>query len=190
MTVAWLGVDGGDRNLHHADALAASVAAHLGPIEVATTHVVDHADDRHYACAFALPNEPDRQSILALAEDYSVALLTPASEWCEDGSAEHREGARAAADELRQGLNGRAVLFAGSAALRGTLTVEDITRHTAIAQVEALGGVAIASSLILTEDHVRPLFRDGELVLTVTPLTNGEFQPFERRSPHNCCQDD
>jgi hypothetical protein len=189
VTLAWLGVDRGDRNLHHADALAAELAARLGPVELATTHVVDHSDDRHYACAFAVPIESVCHDVLALADEYSVALLASGSEWSEAGSAEHRAGARAAAAELRQGQQGRAVLFAGSAALRGAVTVEEITRDTAIDQVEALGGMALASSLILTEDHVRPLLRHGQLVLTVTP-TSGGFQPFERRSPHNCCADD
>jgi hypothetical protein len=83
---------------------------------------------------------------------------------------------------------GRAVRFPGVEHLVGTLTVADVLARTAIDRVEVLGGGAARPETLLdTDDHVRPVWRDGELVLTTTPAAGGRLMPFERRHPTPCC---
>jgi hypothetical protein len=83
---------------------------------------------------------------------------------------------------------GRAVRFPGADQLVGTLTVGEVLAHSAIDRVEVLGGeTADPQTLLDTDDHVRPIWHDGELVLTTTPAAGGRLVPFERRNPTPCC---
>jgi hypothetical protein len=83
---------------------------------------------------------------------------------------------------------GRAVRFPGVEHLVGTLTVGEVLARSAIDRVEVLGGgTADPQTLLDTDDHVRPVWRDGELVLTTTPAAGGRLVPFERRNPTPCC---
>jgi hypothetical protein len=93
-----------------------------------------------------------------------------------------------AADAALSGTAGRAVVFAGSDRLVGTLTVAEITTLSAIDRVEVLGsGIADDDARVDTRDFVRPQFRDGDLVLTTTPAAGGVLVPFETRDPTPCC---
>jgi hypothetical protein len=84
---------------------------------------------------------------------------------------------------------GRAVVFPGSAELTGTMTVADALAGSGIDRIEVLGGEPAASEAELdTGDFVRPLWRDGALVLTVMPAAGGRLVPFETRNPTPCCE--
>lgn len=84
--------------------------------------------------------------------------------------------------------DGRAVIFPGSAALIGDLTVAAILDLSAITRVEILGGgVADAATLVRTGDFVRPLWRNDELVLLTMPAAGDTLVPFETRNPTPCC---
>jgi hypothetical protein len=83
---------------------------------------------------------------------------------------------------------GRAVRFPGVERLVGTLTVGEVLARSAIDRVEVLGGGTADPQMLLdTDDHVRPVWHDGELVLTATPAAGGRLVPFERRNPTPCC---
>lgn len=111
----------------------------------------------------------------------AISLVTTAAY---DTAPELRDAAEAAAS----GRCGRAVLYPGVAHLVGTLTVAEVLAVSAIDRVEVLGaGVASPDALLDTGDHVRPVFRDGSLVLTATPAAGGRLVPFERRDPTPCC---
>ncbi|WP_199513969.1 hypothetical protein [Nucisporomicrobium flavum] len=83
---------------------------------------------------------------------------------------------------------GRAVVFPGVELLTGELTVADILARSAIDRVEILGGAeADPSAVVRTNDFVRPLWRDGTLVLVTMPAAGGALVPFETRHPTPCC---
>jgi hypothetical protein len=83
---------------------------------------------------------------------------------------------------------GRAVVFAGSALLVGTLSVAEVNALSALDRVEVLGsGPADPSTPLETGGFVRPQFAGDELVLVTTPAAGGVLVPFERRYPTPCC---
>ncbi|WP_049580894.1 hypothetical protein [Streptomyces sp. SBT349] len=82
----------------------------------------------------------------------------------------------------------RAVVFPGWRALTGSLTLGELFAGTAIARAEALGGVVPPEDAVLdTRGHVRPEWRDGELLLRLMPVRGGGYVPFEIPDPHPCC---
>jgi hypothetical protein len=87
---------------------------------------------------------------------------------------------------------GRAVLYPGADALRGTLTVEQVLSASAIDVVTVLGaapGPPDPATSLVTRDHVRPQWRDRRLVLTAMPAVGGALVPFEVPDPTPCCAD-
>ncbi|MDG9717791.1 hypothetical protein [Streptomyces sp. DH24] len=86
---------------------------------------------------------------------------------------------------------GRAVLYPGAAALTGTLTVAELLGRSAIDRVARLGSpdAPPPDALVATRDHVRPQWRNGELVLTVMPASRGVHVPIEVPDPTPCCAD-
>lgn len=86
---------------------------------------------------------------------------------------------------------GRAVLYPGAASLTGTLTVAELLARTAIDRVTVLGAQEppAADTALVTRDHVRPQWQDGELVLAAMPALGGTLVPFEHPDPTPCCAD-
>ncbi|MFD0308501.1 hypothetical protein [Streptomyces sp. NPDC127119] len=86
---------------------------------------------------------------------------------------------------------GRAVVYPGSAGLTGTLTIAELLARSAIGRVVVLGapGQPPPSQQVVTRDHVRPQWQDGELVLTLQPAVGGVLVPFEVPDPTPCCAD-
>ncbi|MER6349403.1 hypothetical protein ACWC10_31490 [Streptomyces sp. NPDC001595] len=86
---------------------------------------------------------------------------------------------------------GRAVLYPGVARLTGTLTVAELLSRSAVDRVTVLGaaGDPAPDTPLMTRDHVRPHWRDGELVLTAMPAAGGRLVPFEVPEPTPCCAD-
>ncbi|NGO40745.1 hypothetical protein [Streptomyces ureilyticus] len=86
---------------------------------------------------------------------------------------------------------GRAVLYPGVAGLTGTVTVGELVSGSAIDRVAVLGGSGEPGpeQRIVTRDHVRPEWRDGELVMTAMPAAGGVLVPFEVPDPTPCCAD-
>ncbi|MFD3310358.1 hypothetical protein [Streptomyces sp. NPDC058694] len=86
---------------------------------------------------------------------------------------------------------GRAVVYPGSAALTGTVTVAELLSGSAIDRVTVLGSAdePPPDQRVVTRDHVRPQWQDGELVLTLMPAVGGVLVPFEVPDPTPCCAD-
>jgi hypothetical protein len=83
---------------------------------------------------------------------------------------------------------GRAVIFPGSDTLTGVIRVGDLLARTAVGAVLRMGGVPVEPDVELdTQDFVRPVFRDGELVLLTRPAADGRVVPFEQPNPTPCC---
>jgi hypothetical protein len=89
---------------------------------------------------------------------------------------------------LGAAAGGRAVRYPGVARMAGTLPVAEVLALSAIDRVEILGGgQAPPEALLDTRDFVRPLWRDGELVLTAMPAAGDRLVPFETPNPTPCC---
>jgi hypothetical protein len=83
---------------------------------------------------------------------------------------------------------GRAFVFPGSEALTGVITVGDLLARTAVDEVLRMGGVPVDPETELeTQDFVRPVFRDGRLVLHTRPGAGPAVLPFEQPNPTPCC---
>ncbi|MCX4904492.1 hypothetical protein [Streptomyces sp. NBC_00878] len=158
-------VDTDVRDLRAADHLLLALAAELalGEGEFGCTHLV-RGDRPRVVLSFATASEE------------AVRLLT----------AKGYEVTTGAPDEV-----GRAVVYPGSAALTGTVTVEELLSGSAIDRVTVLGsaGEPPPDQRVVTRDHVRPQWQDGELVLTLMPAVGGVLVPFEVPDPTPCCAD-
>ncbi len=164
-----LTVDAGVRDLRAADHLLHSLAAELDLPEgtFGCTHLV-RGDRPRVVLSLAVP---------------SRQLLSTV-----------RERLTARAPEVAPGLPdamGRAVIYPGVTALTGTLTVADVLDRSAITRVAVLGTPTRPSpdTPLMTQDHVRPYWQDGELVLTTMPAVGGTLVPFEVPEPTPCCAD-
>jgi hypothetical protein len=99
--------------------------------------------------------------------------------------ADVRELAGSAADPA-----GRAFIFPGSEELVGVVRVGDLLARTTIGDVLQMGGQPVDPETDLdTQGFVRPVFRDGHLVLLTRPGIDGVVVPFEQPDPTPCCAD-
>ncbi|UUU25736.1 hypothetical protein [Streptomyces sp. DSM 40750] len=169
MTPYALTVDAGVRDLRAADHLLHTLAAELALPEgvFGCTHLV-RGDRPRVVLSLALPSEP---------------LLRTARERLTDRGHDLSPGAPDAA--------GRAVVYPGVTSLTGTLTVADVLARSAIDRVTVLGTSTrpAPETELLTRDHVRPQWQDGDLVLTAMPAVGGTLVPFEVPDPTPCCAD-
>ncbi|MFD5625148.1 hypothetical protein [Streptomyces sp. NPDC127072] len=164
-----IGVDTQVSALLEADHLLQALAAELALSEGAfgCTHLV-RGDRPRVALSFAIPSPTALDSVRErlAAKGYEVTPEAP--------------------DAV-----GRAVLYPGVAELTGTVTVAELLSGSAIDRVAVLGSAEPpAPELVLvTRDHVRPQWCDGELVLTAMPARGGTLVPFEVPDPTPCCAD-
>ncbi|GGL82109.1 hypothetical protein GCM10010129_27340 [Streptomyces fumigatiscleroticus] len=105
-----------------------------------------------------------------------------------------RERLRAGGHEVTAGLPdavGRAVIYPGVSTLTGTLTVAELLSRSAIDRVTVLGapGRPAEDTRMVTREHVRPQWQNGELVLAAMPAVGGTLVPFEVPDPTPCCAD-
>ncbi|TCM45915.1 hypothetical protein [Kribbella sp. VKM Ac-2568] len=76
---------------------------------------------------------------------------------------------------------GSAIIRAGAAELR---------ERGGIDEVEALGGLPVEDDTVIdTLDFVRPIRRNGRVVLLVQPTAGGVLIPFEVEHQQKCCVD-
>ncbi len=86
------------------------------------------------------------------------------------------------------GRSGRAFAFPGLASLDRIVTVATLLSASAVDDVITLGG-ALARPLdrLDTQNHLRPEFSAGRLVLRVRPSVGVDLVPFEQPNPTPCC---
>ncbi|MEV6615828.1 hypothetical protein AB0N31_18595 [Streptomyces sp. NPDC051051] len=164
-----LTVDAGSRDLRAADHLLRALAAELDLAEgvFGCTHLL--RDERPRVAVSLAPEtaaELDDLRARLVARGYEVGEGTP--------------------DPV-----GRAVLYRGADRLRGTTTVGELLSGSAIDRVTVLGAPdePAFSVILVTNDHVRPQWQDGELVLAAMPAAGGTLAPFEVPEPTPCCAD-
>lgn len=165
MTAHVVTIDPGVRDLRAADHLLLELAAELALSEGAfgCTHLV--RGERPRVVLSFTTTSPEAARVLT-AKGYEVTPGAP--------------------DEV-----GRAVVYPGVAALTGTVTVAELLAGSAIDRVTVLGSSdrPPPEQGVVTKDHVRPLWQDGELVLTLMPAAGGVLVPFEVPDPTPCCAD-
>ncbi|MGW0820218.1 hypothetical protein [Streptomyces sp. NPDC002845] len=164
-----LTVDADLRDLRAADHLIHTLAAELALPEgvFGCTHLV-RGDRPHVALSFTLDSQTCYRAARAhlAAKGYEVSDGTPDT-------------------------TGRAVLYPGVASLTGTLSIAELLSGSAIDSVAVLGapGQLAPDTRLVTRDHVRPQWHDGDLVLTAMPAAGGVLVPFEFPDPTPCCAD-
>ncbi|WP_151475484.1 hypothetical protein [Streptomyces albicerus] len=158
-------VDAGVRDLRAADHLLLELAAELAlpEGEFGCTHLV-RGERPRVVFSFATASEETTRRLTA--KGYEVTTGAP--------------------DEV-----GRAVVYPGAASLTGTVTVAELLSSSAIDRVTVLGSPdqPPGDQRVVTRDHVRPQWQDGELVLTLMPAAGGVLVPFEVPDPTPCCAD-
>ena len=124
----------------------------------------------------ATDHRPPRVAVTAAVDDRGVVDREPG---LEDLLADHVTG-----------RSGRAFVVPGVEALDRIVTAGTLVSTTRVDDVIALGGAAVPDSArIDTQDHVRPEFIAGRLVLRVRPALGDLLVPFEQPHPTPCCAD-
>lgn len=175
--MTWLGAVPalpGEHGAAHVDALlleafdgvtADFVCTHVdrvGPVAVTTlsAHVTGEVDVARLARALGGP----------------VAVL-------DDADTPAARAARAGRDRV----DGRCVRFPGQSALTGTHPAAEVVSVSAIDRVVGIGVSVAPTDPVRTLGFLRPVCRDGELLLLVEPAVGGVLRPAEAESPHQCC---
>ncbi|GLW98553.1 hypothetical protein [Microtetraspora sp. NBRC 16547] len=178
-----LGVDSGSRTVAEAERLLHSVVEALGlpSAVIGCTHFVRTGALPHVACSVTLEGDAD----LSLLPDGVSAALG------ESRTGPDAEGAALAAAEHAAGRTGRIVLFPGQDELTGTLPVREVLARSAIDRVVVLAQAdePDADTDVVTNDHVRPEWRDGLMTLVTMPASGGCLTPAEIPNPTPCCAD-
>lgn len=183
-----IGVDAGTTTLREADHLIRDLAITLGlpPGTVACTHLIRTETRRGTAVSFALPEEGSAE------EAWQRLTATEMGAALDDRRHGPAEPAALAAAEHAARRSGRAVLYPGVEHLTGTVTVADLLKSTAIDQLTVVGAPLTTpdpTTPILTQDHVRPEWHEGRLILAVVPAVGNTLAPFEVPNPTPCCAD-
>lgn len=140
--------------------------------ERATTHAV-RVEDIRTACTHAL------DGIAVATVELMPGVEAP---WARHESPPGRIGNLAEiAHENR--WSGRAFVFEGQGRLVERMTVEQVLRQTSVDAVVLPGNGTTCGDEVVVVDAacMRPVYRDGRLVLTVRPCADGTVVPFERR---------
>ncbi|MFF4896321.1 hypothetical protein [Streptomyces sp. NPDC001068] len=184
-----IGVDAGTATLREADHLIHELLDRpaLSEDVFACTHLHRGDERRGTAVSLVVP-DPDtawRELRAALPEGAGLVL----------GELTH--GPDAAVDSARRAAaappaSGRAVVYPGVRHLTGTVTAGAVLDGTAVERLVVLGAPAAElprEARILTQDHVRPEWREGVLTLVLVPAAGGLLAPFEVPNPTPCCAD-
>jgi hypothetical protein len=192
-----IGLDAGIANLRDADHLIHHLMDSLGlPAgTVACTHLIRTDAHRGTAVSLALPDadvaEVAWARLAELAGPEGSAVLGER----EYGPAQAAHAAALAAKEHARRQGGRAVVYPGVDRLTGVVTVTDVLVLTAIDRITVVGQPSAdgqgpdPATPVLTRDHVRPEWRDGQLTLALVPAPGGALAPFEVPNPTSCCAD-
>ncbi|GAA3558627.1 hypothetical protein GCM10022419_044060 [Nonomuraea rosea] len=186
-----LGFDTGTRIVAEAEHLLHTVARALGlPGDaVGCTHLIPGGhgvDEPHVACSLAVPGP-------AGVSDGVSAGMSAGMSWALGAS---RTGPLAAGAALAAAAHdgrrdGRVVTYPGRDLLTGVVSVAELLAGSAIDRVLLLAspGPPAGDTLVLTNDHVRPVWRDGLMTLLTMPAAGGRIAPAEVPNPTPCCAD-
>ncbi len=187
--------DPGDLALPEVEHLARALAHSLaGARDICTYPVSEPAP--HECAVVALDVAADVVTLLRATRE-ALASLGVASAgiavWSADtgairtaGGLADVAGAIAALTARRDQAGGRAILFPGQEHLRGVLSIRDVLERSAVAAIDSLGIAVTPDTLVVTRDFVRPVYREGRLVLALRPRADA-MGCFEQPDPTPCC---
>jgi hypothetical protein len=166
------------------------LTAVAGPV-VACTHVVPGVDRSHIAVSVTGSDLGPLADRVGSGTIFGSAILQAgAAEPLVAGPSQLVRGAYVAAVESALGSAGRLVAFPGQIQARGRLTAAELRYSCGIDQVDAIGGLPVEdNTLIDTLDFIRPIRRNGRVVLLVQPAAGGVLIPFEVEHQQKCCAD-
>ena len=157
---------------------------------VGCTHLVT-APWRHEALSLEVPCTDPGALLPVLREcapDAGLVVLDELGDVLEV-EAEGLAGAREAAQAHATRTAGRAVVFPGQDLLVGEVPVAEVVERTAVEAVQSLHGDYADDAVLVTGGFVRPVFRDGRLVVLVGHADPRRLLPWELPNPTPCCAD-
>ncbi|MEU9450202.1 hypothetical protein [Streptomyces sp. NPDC048277] len=186
-----IGVDAGTATLREADHLIHELLGQPALAEgvFACTHLFRTDERRGATISLAVPDadvDAVWRTLLAKLPEGAGLVLADRTHGPDDAV----DTARLAAAAPR--TSGRAVVYPGVAHLTGTVTVADVLDRTAIERLVVMGAPGAElppTAEVMTQNHVRPEWRDGTLTLTLVPAVGGLLAPFEVPNPTPCCAD-
>jgi hypothetical protein len=187
-----IAIDADSKDTAAADHLLYELIDSVDQPVVALTHLVS-SDDRPHV-AVSLTSAADlADPIRAVVADRNVGLAVTkagASEPELAGPSRLVRGAYVAAVEAALGTTGRVVRWPGQEQAHGVLPAAELCARCGIDQLEGIGGAPVEDdTLVDTLDFLRPVRRDGRLVLQVQPDADNLLIPFELQHQQNCCAD-
>ncbi|MGZ0150004.1 hypothetical protein ACXJJ3_23285 [Kribbella sp. WER1] len=187
-----IAIDADSSDTAAADHLLYEVLDGLEQPVLALTHMVAGNDRPHVAVS--LTSTADlADPVRAMVADRNVGLAVTrpgASEPELAGPSRLVRGAYVAAVEAALGTSGRVVRWPGHEQAHGVLPAAELRTRCGIDHLEGIGGVPVEDgTLIDTLDFLRPVRRDGRLVLQVQPAAGDVLIPFELQHQQKCCAD-
>ncbi|MFD7153119.1 hypothetical protein ACFV9C_00885 [Kribbella sp. NPDC059898] len=187
-----IAIDADSLDTAAADHLLYDLIAGLDQPVVALTHMVSGADRPHVAVSLTSAADlADPVRAMVAERNVGLAVTRPgASEPELAGPSRLVRGAYVAAVEAALGTTGRVVRWPGHEQAHGVLPAAELRTRCGIDHLEGIGGVPVEDdTLIDTLDFLRPVRRDGRLVLQVQPAAGDVLIPFELQHQQKCCAD-
>jgi hypothetical protein len=187
-----IAIDADSSDTAAADHLLYDLIDGLAQPVVALTHLVPGDDRPHVAVSLTSTADlADPVRELVAERNVGLAVTRPgASEPELAGPSRLVRGAYVAAVEAALGTTGRAVRWPGHEQAHGVLPAAELRTRCGIDQLEDIGGVPVEDgTLIDTRDFLRPVRRDGRLVLQVQPAAGNVLIPCELQHQQDCCAD-
>lgn len=195
--VTVLGVDLVARSLADADHTALRLAGALRDVGYwdlfVATHWIPSEDGSHAALsvsAGALDGARAWTDLLEALHQADAAVRAVVAGARGSGPPDAQAAALRVAGAHRRRSAGRLVYFPGCRDIAEHTTVSAALSGSAITRVRVLGGSdADRGSRLNTRGHLRPVWTDGQLELTVQPAAGHTLVPFESPNPTPCCAD-
>ncbi|MEU4605299.1 hypothetical protein AB0F43_20135 [Kribbella sp. NPDC023972] len=187
-----IAIDADSRDTAEADHLLYSLLDAVRQPVVACTHMVSGGDRPHVAVSVMSAADLADEVREHFADRHvGLAITRPGASGPElAGPSQLVRGAYVAAVEAALGTAGRAVRWPGHEQAHGILPAAELRTRCGIDHLEVVGGLPITDdSLIDTRDFLRPLRRDGRLILQLQPAADNLLIPFELQHQQKCCAD-
>jgi len=185
-------IDADSKDPAEADHLLYELLEAVDQPVVACTHMVHGGDRPHVAVSLAVAGDVV-EPIRALLADRpaGMAITQPGASQPElSGPSQLVRGAYVAAVEAALGTAGRVVRWPGHEQGHGVLSAAELRARCGLDHLEAVGGAPITDDMLVdTLDFLRPVRREGRLVLQLQPAAGNLLIPFELQHQQKCCAD-
>ncbi|ONI67934.1 hypothetical protein BWI15_33250 [Kribbella sp. ALI-6-A] len=187
-----IAVDAASRDTAEAEHVLHELLAPAAIPVIACTHAITGGDTPHLAVSIAAATDELEAHVRRWCADHGAgSAFTRSGATAPDlaGPSPLVRGAYVAAVESALGA-GRLVRWPGCEHAYGVQTAAALRAKAGIDYVEALGGLPVTDDTVIdTRDFVRPVRREGQVILQVQPAAGGVLIPFEAEHQHKCCSD-